>query len=120
MKILVVDDSKVMRTLVIRNLRQAGFDNHTIVEAGNGKEAMAVVRQGTPDIILSDWNMPEMNGYELLSAIKNEGVRTVFGFVTSEGTAEMRAKATEGGAKFLITKPFTPETFVLALSSYIN
>lgn len=120
MKILVVDDSKVMRTLVIRNLRQAGFDKHEIEEAANGLEGLNKIRESKPDVVLCDWNMPEMNGYELLSAIKSEKINVIFGFVTSEGTAEMREKASESGAQFLITKPFTPDTFTLHLSKHLD
>lgn len=115
MKILVVDDSKVMRSIVLRTLRQAGYGNHEIVEAGNGREALVAFRAGRPDLILSDWNMPEMNGLELLKAIRREAPKLSFGFVTSESTPDMRAAALEAGASFLITKPFTAETFQAAL-----
>ena len=66
MKILIVDDSKVMRSIVKRTLRQAGFGNHDVVEAGNGAEGLEQVSEHTPDLVLCDWNMPEMNGIEML------------------------------------------------------
>lgn len=115
MKILVVDDSKAMRMIVVRTLRQAGFTGHTISEAVNGADALAKLQAEIHDVVLSDWNMPEMSGMELLCAIKAAGMSTRFGFVTSEGTGPMRAHASEAGAEFLIAKPFTAETFEHAL-----
>ena len=111
MKILVTDDSRVMRQIVIRTLRQAGLDGHDVVEAGNGREGLDAVAQHAPDLVLSDWNMPEMTGIEFLTALRANGQQVPFGFVTSEGTPEMVTRAEQGGALFVITKPFTPESF---------
>jgi len=119
MKILVVDDSKAMRMIVTRTLRQAGFGGHEIVEAVNGAEGLAVVSKGGFDLVLSDWNMPEMNGYDFLLAVRASGSKVAFGFVTSESTSSMRQQATDGGANFLIAKPFTPESFAEALKGVI-
>jgi two-component system chemotaxis response regulator CheY len=82
-----------------------------VIEAENGREALELVTANAPDLILSDWNMPEMTGVEVLRALRSAGVQTPFGFVTSEATQEMRAAAAAAGALFLITKPFTAETF---------
>jgi len=120
MKILIVDDSKAMRMIVRRTLRQAGFGDHAVTEANNGKEALDAVRQSVPDLILSDWNMPEMSGIELLDNLRSEGVSVKFGFVTTERTPEMRARAAEAGASFLIVKPFTPEDFKDALTPLVG
>jgi len=111
MKILVVDDSKAMRMIVIRTLRQAGYDSHEIKEAGDGRQALEVVRDWQPDVVISDWNMPNMNGLELLQTLSTEEFSGTFGFVTTEGSAKMRQTAEEEGAKFLITKPFTAQLF---------
>ncbi len=116
MKILIVDDSKAMRMIVMRHLRQAGYGDATFVEATNGAEGLDVARSESPDLILSDWNMPEMNGHEFLSSLRAGGNPVRFGFVTSEGTPEMRAKALQAGAEFLISKPFTVEAFEAALA----
>src|SRR3954465_4227298 len=109
MKILVVDDSKAMRMIVMRQLRQAGFGDDTIIEASSGAEGLEMVHKESPDLVLSDWNMPEMNGIDFLRALKEEGNPVRFGFVTSESTADMRETAIEAGALFLIAKPFTAE-----------
>ncbi|NNH08087.1 response regulator [Cellulomonas fimi] len=110
MRVLVVDDSRVMRQIVIRTLRQAGYD-WDVREASDGAEALEAVRADEPDVVLSDWNMPNMSGIELLEALRASGFETPFGFVTSEGSPEMRATAEAAGALFLIAKPFTADAF---------
>ena len=117
MKILIVDDSKAMRMIVMRHLRQAGYGEADLREAGNGAEGLAAVKADLPDLVLSDWNMPEMSGYDFLCALKAEGISVPFGFVTSESTPEMRAQASGAGAQFLIAKPFTVEAFQDALAA---
>ena len=114
-KILVADDSRVMRQIVVRTLRQAGYGGHEIVEAENGRDALDKALAESPDLILSDWNMPEMNGIDCLATLRAGGNQTPFGFVPSEGSDDMRARATAAGALFLIAKPFTAETFDEAL-----
>ncbi len=117
MNILIVDDSKAMRMIVTRTLKQAGLGGNSFSEAGNGREALESIQEAQPDLVLCDWNMPEMNGIELLQALRSEGCEVTFGFVTSEGTPEMRQQASDSGAAFFVTKPFTAETFQEALSS---
>ena len=115
MKILVVDDSSVMRKLVTRSIRQAGFGDADVVEAEDGAHALDVARSEMPDLILADWNMPNMTGIEMLRALREEGDRVKVGFVTSESTAEIRAVATEAGASFFLTKPIDAELLATAL-----
>jgi two-component system chemotaxis response regulator CheY len=119
MKILVVDDSKAMRMIVVRTLRQAGFSGHDVVEAENGKEGLELTQSVKPDLVLSDWNMPEMTGIEFLRALRGSGDATPFCFVTSEGSEEMRTTANEAGALGLIAKPFTEDAFRDVLSSVV-
>jgi two-component system, chemotaxis family, chemotaxis protein CheY len=120
MKILIADDSRVMRQIVIRTLRQAGFGDHDIVEAPDGSAAHEVVGDEKPDLVLSDWNMPGMTGIELLHAVRADGNDVPFGFVTSECSDDMRKTAEAGGALFLITKPFTADVFRERLSSLLG
>jgi two-component system chemotaxis response regulator CheY len=115
-KLLVVDDSRVMRQIVIRTLRQAGHDGHEIIEAEDGRDAYDKVVVERPDLVLSDWNMPQMTGIECLQALRSAGLMVPFGFVTSEGSAEMRDRALTAGALFLISKPFTADDFQEALA----
>ena len=119
MKIAVVDDSRAMRMIVVRTLRQAGFGGHEVFEAENGREGLDVVRTEAPDLILSDWNMPEMSGLEFLSALRAHGDMTPFCFVTSEGSEEMRQQAAAAGALGLIAKPFTAESFADLLAPVV-
>lgn len=120
MKLLIADDSKAMRLVIGHMLRQAGYRGHDIVEAADGDEALAVVDREAPDLIISDWNMPGKTGIEVLQRLRQDGVNTTFGFVTTEVSAEMRALAESSGAAFLIGKPFTPEDFQRALDDYLN
>jgi two-component system chemotaxis response regulator CheY len=120
MKILIVDDSRAMRLVVRRALRQAGYGNHDVEEAENGIEGLAVVRRFGPDLVLSDWNMPEMNGIEFLQALRCDGNGVPFGFITTEGTEDKRQEALGAGANFLLAKPFTPEQVSAALSPYVR
>ena len=120
MKILVVDDSKAMRMIVKRTLRQAGFGDAEVVEAANGVEGIEAVKSEKPDIILSDWNMPELNGIDMLEQMNAEGLDVPLGFVTTEGTPEMRERAKNAGARFLIAKPFTAEQFEKELGQLVG
>ena len=120
MKILVVDDSRAMRMIVKRTLRQAGFTDVEVSEAQNGQEALQSMKADPPALVLSDWNMPEMNGIEFLRAVRAAGNGVNFGFVTSEASAEMKNTAAAAGAQFLITKPFTADTFKSVLARFIH
>lgn len=117
MKVLLVDDSKAMRLIVGRTLKQAGLPDLTIQEAASGAEALEKIASGQPDFVLSDWNMPEMTGIELLREVRKQGLTVKFGFVTSESSPETHAMAMEAGALFVVTKPFTPETLQSALEA---
>ncbi|HYG66024.1 MAG TPA: response regulator [Anaeromyxobacteraceae bacterium] len=110
MQILVVDDSKAMRSIVMRAVRQAGYEGVTFSEATNGAEALQAIRATPPSLVLVDWNMPEMSGIELLRTLRSEGNDVKVGFVTSESDPSMREQAFQSGALFMISKPFTPDT----------
>jgi two-component system chemotaxis response regulator CheY len=111
MKILIADDSRVMRQIVTRTLRQAGFDGHDLVEAADGRQALEMAEAEKPDLVISDWNMPELTGVEVLRKLRAAGNEVKFGFVTSECTPEMQQQAEAEGAAFFIIKPFTAERF---------
>ena len=120
MKILIVDDSRAMRRIIQRTLRQAGFKGHDIVEAENGAQGFDMVKSENPELILSDWHMPTMNGIEFKRALNEAGIETPFGFITSENTQEMRSLATEAGADFLLAKPFTPDDMAQVLGMFVS
>jgi len=115
-KLLIVDDSKAMRMIVRRSLQQVTcIGEHEIVESTNGEDALQKLRAERFDLVLADWNMPQLNGIDLLKTIRSEHNDVKFGFITSEGTDDVRASAFDAGAQFLIVKPFTPEVLQAAL-----
>lgn len=120
MKLLIVDDSKTMRLIILRTLRQAGLAGFEYREASNGLEALAALREWPADLVLSDWNMPDRTGLELLEDIRRRGNRVPFGFITSNNIPEMRNQATEAGAAFFLCKPFTVEQFADVVGSFFE
>jgi two-component system, chemotaxis family, chemotaxis protein CheY len=110
-RVLIADDSKAMRMIVLRTLRQSGLPIDEVHEACDGAEALAAVPEFKPDLILSDWNMPNMTGIEFLVALRGTGDTTRFGFVTSESNPSMREQAIGAGAEFLLVKPFDADRF---------
>ena len=117
MKILVVDDSKAMRMIVIRTFRQLGQGDHTFVEAENGADGLVKLEAESPDLVISDWNMPEMSGIDFLCAVREKGIDTTFGFITSETATEFRERAIEAGAAFMLAKPFNADALEEALGA---
>lgn len=112
MKALVVDDSRSMRAIIGKQLRELGF---TVQEAGSGQEALASLHaDSSVDLVLLDWNMPEMDGCEVLSLIRSEPryktVRVMM--VTTESEMSQVAVALEAGANEYLMKPFDRESLV--------
>ncbi len=108
---LIVDDSSVMRKIVERALRQAGLDLLVVHEAGSGTEGLDLLKANQVDLILSDINMPSMDGLEFLRQIKAQnlapGVPVVM--ITTESSEEHVKQAIQSGAQGYIRKPFTAE-----------
>jgi two-component system chemotaxis response regulator CheY len=108
---LIVDDSSVMRKIVERSLAQAGIEMSQVFQAGNGAEALAVLKENRVDLILCDINMPVMDGLEFikqLSGVENaKNVPVVM--ITTEGSEAQVVQALSRGASGYIRKPFTPE-----------
>lgn len=108
---LIVDDSSVMRKIVERSLRQAGLDLEKVLEAGNGAEALAALRENAVDLILCDINMPVMDGLEFVRQAATlesaKGVPIVM--ITTEGSESHVVQALTAGARGYIRKPFTPD-----------
>ena len=108
---LIVDDSSVMRKIVERSLRQAGLNLLLVHEAASGIEGLDVLRAATVDLILTDINMPSMDGLEFVRQIKAQnlaqGVPVVM--ITTESSEEHVKQAIQAGARGYIRKPFTAE-----------
>ncbi|MGA2833890.1 MAG: response regulator [Terracidiphilus sp.] len=108
---LIVDDSSVMRKIVERSLRQAGLDTLRVFEAGSGIDGLELLKAEHVDLILSDINMPSMDGLEFLRQIRSQnlapGVPVVM--ITTESSEEHVKQAILAGAQGYIRKPFTPE-----------
>jgi two-component system chemotaxis response regulator CheY len=108
---LIVDDSAVMRKIVERSLRQAGLDPLTVLEAGNGAEGLDQLKAQQVDLILTDINMPLMDGLEFLRQLRAQklaaGVPVVM--ITTESSEEHVKEAILAGAQGYIRKPFTAE-----------
>lgn len=110
MKILIVDDFSTMRRIIKNILRQIGFSN--IDEAENGNEALIKLRQDTYDLLVSDWNMPNMTGLDLLKAIRSDQDLHDLPvlMVTAEAKKENVIEAIKAGVNNYIVKPFTADT----------
>ena len=108
---LIVDDSSVMRKIVERSLRQAGIDLVQVMEAGNGAEALGIVKESVVDLILCDINMPVMDGLEFVKQLQAIDIpkRAPVVMITTEGSESHVVQALSFGAKGYIRKPFTPD-----------
>ena len=109
LKVLVVDDMSTSRGLIAQALDAMGIRQVATTEGGPG--ALQILEKSPVHLVISDFNMPQMNGLEMLKELRGGGDKTPFGFVTSEGTPEMRQAAVDAGAMFLIVKPFTADDF---------
>ena len=118
--ILVVDDSAAMRNLIKNALNASGFT--TVVEAGDGKEAIDMLSITPVNLIISDLNMPKVNGLELLNAVLNHPVFKSIPFIvlTSETHDETFKQAMKLGAADFIKKPFGPEELAVKIKSIIE
>ena len=109
--VLVVDDSAAIRKILTRVLRQTGMAIQTIHEAGDGQEALALMAQHRVDLVLSDINMPKMDGLQLLASLKAspqwQNIPVVM--ITTEGGETKVAEAVKLGAAGYVRKPFTAD-----------
>jgi len=108
--IITVDDSSTMRRIIKNTLQKLGFNN--ILEAGNGIEGLNVMAKNKIDLLITDWNMPEMDGLTFVKAVraKPEYKELPILMVTTEAAKEDILTALRNGVNNYIVKPFTPET----------
>ena len=112
MQALVVDDSRAMRLIIRRILEAEGYD---VLEASDGKEALELLASAPkPDLALIDWNMPVLDGLELVSAMRKDpdSRQVALMMVTTENESDQIVRALAAGAHEYLIKPFTPEALL--------
>jgi two-component system chemotaxis response regulator CheY len=107
MKFLVVDDSSTMRRIIKNSLQRIGFND--VIEAENGKDGLEKLAGGA-DIILTDWNMPEMDGLEFVKNVRSQNPKIPILMITTNAAKDDIIEALKNGVNNYIVKPFTPET----------
>jgi len=109
--ILIVDDSLPMRSVIKRTIKAAGYGNADLLEATNGQEAMDLLKNSWVDIVMTDYNMPVMNGLELIKNIKKDEISKDIPVIviSTEGNESKIQEFMDSGAEGYITKPFTAE-----------
>ena len=121
-KVLLVDDSAVMRKIIQRNIKETGLIVDEFIEAGDGNQALDKVNaDGDLDLILLDWNMPNMSGIEFVKTLRslNLSKRIPVVMVTTEGSEAKVTEAKESGADGYLTKPFTADQLRDTLGDYL-
>ena len=117
-KALIADDSRVDREILTGLLESVGI--HDLVMAKDGEEAIRLFGQGTFGLIVTDWNMPERTGLDVVRAIRAKGFRMPILMVTGESGESKRAAAADAGASGFLTKPINPIAFINALTKHLD
>ncbi|MBI3564749.1 MAG: response regulator [Elusimicrobia bacterium] len=119
--ILVVDDSKVMRAIIIRALRLSGLALGDVREAGDGREGLAALRRRRADVVITDINMPVMDGEALVDAMRGDpALAGVPVLVVSTESSQARISILEGKTAGFVRKPFTPERIRGLISTIVG
>jgi two-component system chemotaxis response regulator CheY len=120
--VLIVDDSSSMRAIIKKIIKVSGFGVGEFLAAADGKEALKMLTDKWVDIVLTDINMPEMNGMELIAEMKkDELMRSIpVVMVTTEGSEKKMREAMDLGARGYVKKPFLPEGIKRTLSSIMG
>ncbi len=110
-KILVGDDSGPMRAVIIKTVKAAGYGNAVFLEAGDGQKALDILASENVDLVMTDYNMPILNGLELVDRIRhNEKLKKIPVIaITTDGNPKRIIEFVEKGASDYVRKPFTPE-----------
>ena len=118
MKVLVVDDSAVMRKVLIGALSQAGIKD--VSQAGDGVEAVEAVKKETFDLVLMDWNMPNMLGIDAVKEIRDQGNKVPIIMVTTEAEKSRVIESLKAGANNYVIKPFQADTIVAKIQETLD
>jgi len=109
--ILTVDDSRMMREMLLMVLKEAGFN---VVQAEDGMDGLDALERASPDVIITDINMPKMDGYGFIEGVRRNDVyrATPILVLSTESSAEKKTRARQAGATGWIVKPFQKETLL--------
>ena len=136
-KILVVDDSATMRKIIMKGVKSSGFDSSEFVEAADGVQALEAMSKEPFDLILSDINMPNMDGITFVRCLRDQkapettaigdkellkkvGNKVPVVMITTEGGLEKAQEALAAGANDYLKKPFTPEQLAEKLTPFLS
>ena len=114
---LVVDDSLVQRRILALSLQKWGFE---VSEAESGEEALAICKRMSPDIVLSDWMMPGMDGFEVCKKLRDDGQSIGVLFLTAKDTTEDKINGLTVGGDDYMTKPFSLEELIARLKAILR
>lgn len=117
--VLIVDDSSTMRKIITRSIRQAGLTVDGIIEAGDGIEGLHALEGNEVGLILSDINMPNMDGLEFVKKLRERGISVPIVMITTEGGEDVIREAMASGASGSIRKPFTPQQLLENLGGFL-
>ncbi|MCC6511913.1 MAG: response regulator [Pirellulaceae bacterium] len=117
MKVLVADDSGVMRKIIIRSLQTVGITD--VVEAADGAEGWEAMQAELIDLVLTDWNMPNVSGLEFLKKIRESGSEVPVIMVTTEAEKAKVVEAIQAGVTDYLCKPFDSDELREKLDKYI-
>lgn len=118
MKILIVDDSSTMRRIIINTLSRIGYAD--VIEGENGKSGLEKLGQGGVEMIITDWNMPEMDGLEFVKTVRTQNPSIPILMVTTNAAKEDIVEALQAGVNNYVVKPFTPETLKEKIESLLG
>ena len=120
LKILAVDDSPTMRRIIINTLKRLGYDD--VVEATDGRDAIAKLKVEPISFVITDWNMPEMDGLTFVTTLRGEAATKQLPvlMVTTRSVKEDIVEAMKAGVNNYIVKPFTPDTLKAKIEQILN
>lgn len=121
-KVLIVDDEPHIRLLLEQTLEEFEEKGVEIITASNGKQALELIKKETPDIVYLDVMMPEINGYDVCNAVKNDpalkGIYIIL--LTAKGQEYDKKMGDDSGADIYMTKPFNPDVIIAKTASLLN
>jgi two-component system chemotaxis response regulator CheY len=117
-KILIVDDSSTMRRIIINTLSRIGYTD--VIEGENGKNGLEKLGQGGVEMIITDWNMPEMDGLEFVKTVRGQNPSIPILMVTTNAAKEDIVEALQAGVNNYVVKPFTPDTLKEKIESLLG